>query len=392
MKRLPKIFLNIERSRGYGRSLLRGISQYARIHGPWLFLTQPDFYHGGSHFPALVPGTVDGVIVRETTPREMKKIQALGVPVVVASHLHPDPACPQVITDCEAIGRMGAAHFLDNGFRHFAFCGTDDSLWWSSRRRQAFVAAVAAAGHRAVSYPFPKEKRDRLWDRERPLLAAWLRTLPKPVAIMACTDDRARDLSEACEFAGIKVPEEVAILGVDNDRLVCEMTAVPLSSVALSAEQAGYEAAAQLDRLMRGTKPRTRKILVRPTHVEERRSTDLLAVEDAAVIKAVRFIQANANRPLTATEVARHTGLSERSLYDRFQAALGKSVFTEITRIRIAKIAWMLENSHLSIKEISSVMGMPDDKHLSRYFQSHKGVSPLSWRKQHRHLDSRRRD
>lgn len=386
IKRIPKIFLGIEKSRGYGRGLLRGISQYARIHGPWMFLTEHDFYHGGSRTPALGKGSVDGIVIREGPPEEMKKILGLEIPVIVACHLNEKLGRPQIVTDDLRVGQMGAEHFLACGFRHFAFCGTGKEFW-SQQRGQSFADAVAAAGYTADLYMFPKAARDQQWGREQHLLARWLLKLPRPVAIMACTDDRARDVEEACELAGLKVPEEVAILGVDNDSLVCDMASVPLSSIALEAEKAGYAAGALLDRLMKGRPVASPEILVLPSHVEERRSTDILAVDDPVVTKAVRFIQAHVNRPLAATEVAEHAGLSERSLYDRFQTALGKSVFAEITRVRIAKIAWMLENTHLSIKEISGIMGMPDDKHLSRYFQSHKGVSPLRWRKQHRRLN-----
>jgi LacI family transcriptional regulator len=381
MKRIPKIFLAIEGTRGYGRGLLKGISHYARIHGPWMFLTKHDFYHGGSHRPPSGKDLIDGAIVREASEKEMAKIQELGIPLVVACHLSATLPCPHVITDCEQVGRMAAAHFIDSGFRHFAFCGTGE-LFWNQCRRQSFAAAVAAAGYETHVYPYPAAAKNRLWNREQVILADWLATLPKPIAILACTDDRARDLMEACGIAGLRVPEEVAILGVDNDELACNMTAVPISSVAFNLEQAGYEAAELLDRLMQGKKPKSTKIVVRPTHIEERRSTDILAVDDPYVAQAIRFIQAHANQPLQVADVARELAISERNLYDRFQRTLGKSVFDEITRVRIAKISWMLETTHLSVKEISTIMGMPDDKHLSRYFQGHKGMSPLAWRKQ----------
>ncbi|MFO1490282.1 MAG: XylR family transcriptional regulator [Kiritimatiellia bacterium] len=260
MPQLPRILLGIEDSRAYGRGLLRGISKYARMHGPWLFRTRPEFYHGGSAISArpadLRQAGFAGVITRELDPRAMRRILALGVPVIVASHMTLQPALPSIMTDCAEIGRMAANHFLDRGVRHFGYCGLAE-MFWSGRRAASFSAVIRAAGLRVDLYPEPKAKRDRLWGREQTVMVKWLTRLPKPVAVMACTDDRARDLVEACEIAGLDVPEDVAILGVDNDRLVCDLAGVAISSVALNTEQAGFEAAALLDRLMTGRREKT---------------------------------------------------------------------------------------------------------------------------------------
>ncbi len=381
MKYTPRILLAMEQSRGFGRGQLRGITNYARSHGPWMFLTKHESYHGGSDSPPLEKGTLEGAIIREPRPRELRKLLNLGIPLVVSNHWTTHPPCPHVITDCQAVGQMGATHFLNSGFRRFAFCGTGD-LFWSKRRCQSFVEALAKAGFGTHVYKPPARKKDRLWNREQPILADWLASLPKPLGLMACTDDRAFDVEEACEVAGIKVPEEVAILGVDNDELVCEMAPVPISSVGLNLEQAGYEAAGLLHRLMQGKIPDRQEILIRPTHITERRSTDILAVEDPVVAKAMRFINTHANQPLQVGDVAQDAGVSHRSLFDRFQKALGRTVFEEITRVRIGKVGWLLETTHLSTKEIAEIMGMPDERHLSRYFQGQKGMSPIAWRKQ----------
>ena len=381
MKSIPKIFLGIEKSREYGRGLLRGISKYARIHGPWMLLTKYDFYHSGSHFTKLKKGSIEGAIIREAPAREMKRILDWDIPIVVSCHISTNLIWPQILTDCEMIGRMGATHFLNSGFRRFAFCAAGESFW-SERRSKSFVQTVAEAGFEAHVYQFPAAKKNQLHGNEQRRLAQWIATLPKPIAIMACTDDRAMDLIEACEISGVRIPEDVAVLGVDNDQLVCDMTSVTISSIALNVEQAGYEAAELLDQRIKGKASERRQIVVRPTHIQQRRSTDILAIEDPAVAKAVRFIHTHANRPLQVSEVARYVGLSERNLFNRFQQALGKSAYAEISRVRIAKITWMLETTHLSIKEISNIMGMPDEKHLSRYFQGEKKMSPGAWRKQ----------
>ncbi len=386
MKAIPKILLAIEDSRAYGRGLLRGISQYGRIHGPWLFLTRPEFYHSGSRISArpsvLRKAQIHGVITRELSRQHMQQIVQLGVPVVVASHMTLEPDLPCIMTDCAEIGRMAAAHFLDRGFRHFGYCGLEE-MFWSRRRQASFSDTIRVAGYTTHVYRQPRARTDRAWGKEQSIMATWLEELPKPVAVMACTDDRARDLVEAAEIAGLNVPEDVAILGVDNDDLVCDLAGVPISSVALNMRKAGFEAAAMLAELMAGEKPKLREVTVLPTHVEARRSTDILAIEDRRVARAVEYINQHVNEPLQVSEVARAVALPERNLFDRFRRALGRTVHEQITAARADHICWMLENTSLSLLEIALAMGMPDDKHLSRYFRRRKGTTPAAWRRQH---------
>jgi len=383
---IPRILLAIEDSRAYGRGLLRGISQYARVHGPWLFLTRPEFYHSGSRisarFSVLRKTQIDGVITRELSRQHMHQILQLGVPVVVASHMTLEPALPCIMTDCAEIGRMAAGHFLDRGFRHFGYCGLEE-MFWSGRREASFSGTVKAVGHATHVYHQPRARADRTWGKEQSIMATWLEELPKPVAVMACTDDRARDLVEAAEIAGLNVPQDVAILGVDNDDLVCDLAGVPISSVALNVQKAGFEAAAMLEGLMAGKRPRRREVTVLPTHVEVRRSTDILAIEDRRVARAVEYINQHVNEPLQVSEVARAVALPERNLFDRFQRALGRTVHEQITATRVDRVCWMLENTSLSLLEIALAMGLPDDKHLSRYFRRRKGTTPAVWRKEH---------
>lgn len=386
MKSLPRILLSIEDSRAYGRGLLRGISRYARLHGPWLFRTRQEFYHSGSRISArpsdLKQAQIDGVITRELPAPEMSQILELGVPVIVASHMTQEPHLPSIMTDCTEIGVLSAQHFLDRGFSHFGYCGLEE-MFWSSRRAASFSGVLAGAGFEVHPYEQPRSRSDRHWGRELFIMARWLEQLPKPVAVMACTDDRARDLVEACELAGLNVPEDVAILGVDNDDLVCDLAGVPISSVALNLQKAGFEAAELLATLMAGKPAGPQEVTVEPTHVEVRRSTDILAMEDRRVARAVEFIHRHVQEPLLVSEVARAVALPERDLFDRFQRTLGRSVHEEITRVRMERICWLLENTTLSMLEIALSMGLPDDKHLSRYFRRRKGATPAAWRREH---------
>jgi len=215
-------------------------------------------------------------------------------------------------------------------------------------------------------------------------MAHWLQRLPKPVGLMAANDDRARQVVEACNVAGILVPSEMGVIGVDNDDVVCGLSDPPLSSVAVNFDRAGYETARALDCLMNGKGPVPSRIIVRATHVVVRRSTDVIAVEDDVVAKALRFIRANTrNEKLNVGEVARSAGVSRRLLEKRFRRELGYSVLNEIRRVRTDKIAQLLVETQMPVSAIAEALGFSEIQHFARYFHSAKKMSPLAYRKTH---------
>ena len=219
---------------------------------------------------------------------------------------------------------------------------------------------------------------------EQGLIADWLKSLPKPVGLMVCNDDRGRQITETCNAVGLNVPDEISVVGVDNDNLVCELSSPPLSSIALSVERAGYEAAELLDKLMAGKKKKTtRTITVSPTHIVTRQSTNILAIEDHEVVQAVRFIRKHPKEPIQVGDVVNVVTLSRRVLERRFRKALGRSVHDEIRRVRIEQVARMLMETNLSVSQIALDLGYPGVDHIARYFQREKGMSPLAYRKQY---------
>ena len=216
------------------------------------------------------------------------------------------------------------------------------------------------------------------------MLTAWLKRLPKPVVLMTCNDDRSQDVLEACKSTGFDVPGKVAIVGMGNDDLICDLAVPPLSSVAVSAMKAGYEAAATLHKLMRGEQVTDHAIVVRPNRVVKRQSTNVFTVADRYVLDALRFIHARAKKePVQVNDVLRSVPISRRSLYERFAGTLGRSVHEEIKRVRVDELATLLVSTDLSISQIASRLGWSDMKNLARFFKQAKGMSPLSYRKQH---------
>jgi len=209
-----------------------------------------------------------------------------------------------------------------------------------------------------------------------------LRGLPLPTGVMACNDDRAQNVGEACKLAGLRVPDDIGIIGADNDELVCELGQPPLSSVAIHFERAGFEAARELHAMMTDPSRRgSRDIVVQATHVVPRQSTDVVFIDDTAVSRAVRFIRQSARRHVAVAEVARAAGLSRRMLERRFRAVVGRSVLRELRRVRVEQIGKMLLETNHSISEIALATGFPGAEHFARYFRKERGMTPFGFRK-----------
>lgn len=375
--RVPRVVLLVESSRFSGRSLLRGIADYARHHGPWAFYWEP----GGLEkiWPQLKTLDADGIILRDV--ERIENVRPYGLPAVVVGHSHQEiPGMANVITDSEAIGRMAAEHLMECGFREFAFCGLE-GIPWSQLRGESFQRRLALAGFNPHFYPNPAKASAAGWRGERGYMARWLTSLPKPLGLMACNDDRGEQVIEACKIAGLHVPDEVAIIGVDNDDLVCDLSDPPMTSVALAFERAGYESARVLDALMRRRPVRQRRIPVAATHVVPRQSTDTVAVQDAQLGKAIRFIRDHARETVGVPAVAAAAGLSRRVLEKRFRHVLRRSVLGEIRRVRVAHIRRLLLETNHPISHIAESLGYAGSEHLARYFRKEHQETPLSHRR-----------
>jgi len=378
-----RIMLLINPSRGYTRELLSGVAQYAHLQPSWTFYRPLEYRDkvGRSIIHILRKLKPDGIFMRE--PPEFDRIIDMGVPIVCSAYTREAiPGVANIVTNQEAIGRIAAEHLLAQGFRHFAYC-TFDNWWWSRRRRDSFSRRVAEAGFELYDYEVPTVKEQRFWDKELPHIAAWLRSLPKPVGVMGCNDDRGALIIDACKSVGLKVPDEVAVVGVDNDALICDLCSPPLSSVAMSLRRTGYEAAALLDRMIQGKETGRPTLHVQPTHVVARPSTDMLAVDDPAIAAALRFIRRNVQRDIAVQEVADQAGLSRRLMERRFRHVVGHSIHREIQRVRADLVMRMLLETHMSISNIAEIMHFPDVAHLARFFRKEKGSSPSQYRRDH---------
>jgi LacI family transcriptional regulator len=387
MKNLKRVALTIENSRAFGRELIRGIVRYSRLHGPWVFYRQDLFYVARESEPAelepLRKWGPQGIISRDS--RNLEDLERWGIPLFVAVAMEPPSAKRHnIVTNDRAIGRMAAEHLLVHGFRHFGYCGFDD-IYWSDQRGNGFIASIKEAGFETSLYKQPESPANRLWFREEAILAEWLRGLPKPVGIMACNDDRGQHITEACANAKLNVPYEVAVIGVDNDDQVCDISNPPLSSVALDISEGGFQASKLLDSMMAGKKMKPQTVIVQPNRVVMRQSTNIIAVEDKLVSQALTYIHDNAKRLIQVEDVIKNLSVSRRNLHDKFMKTLGRSVYDEIKRVRIDLISHMLIETDLSISDIALSLGYDNTGHIARYFKQKMGISPVDYRKLHGH-------
>lgn len=381
MADIPKVILLLATSRSHARGLLYGIAKYSRIHGPWVFYTDAPLYREPGALARLRNWGAQGLIAPDA--KENKEIIAMGLPTIVYRMAKERIAdLPAIVADNDAVGRLAAEHLVNCGFNRFAYCGFEDRPW-SQERSESFGRWVGQAGFEAKF--FFKKSRLRRWrefEREQHLLVDWLKSLSKPIGLMAGNDVCGRQVIEACKVAGLQVPDEVAVIGVDNDELICDLTDPPLSSIVMNTEKAGYEAAELLDALMADGKMASQNIVVHPTHIVSRQSTDILAIEDRDVAEAIRFIRQHAKDAIQVIDVVSHIAMSRRNLELRFQKVMGRSIYSEIKRVRIQQIIQMLAETDLSILQIALKLNHPSEKHIARYFKQKTGMSLQDYRKQ----------
>jgi LacI family transcriptional regulator len=384
MKRMRKVILLIPSGREYERGILRGIVSYAQIHGPWMFyeappsyLNQPALRHRQAHMRAW---NADGVIALETHAADSK---FLHLPtVVLCGTRHPPLRTPQIRSDNEAIGAQGADYLRGLGLQHLAFCGLA-KMEWSTDRCESFRRRANQLGIETHIYTPADNHSGESWYTEERQLGDWLAKLPKPIGLMACNDDRARMLADICQSRGIRVPDDIAILGADNDGDVCTRATPALSSMSLATERAGYETAALLDKLISGQTVKDRVIITHLVGVVTRQSTDLIASNDPDLVKAARFIRENGHRIIQVRDVAQAAGLSRRVLQDRFLKGMGRTVLEAIHQARVQCIKRLLAETNLPISAIAASIGCQTDAHLARFFSRKTGLTPSAYRRRH---------
>lgn len=379
----PRVALLVGAWNEYGRGIIEGVWQYAEQHGPWFLEMQPSEPDESTEVPRGWSG--DGVIATVHTRRMAAKLQAYGVPVVnVSGARRREIGFPRVTTDAMAVVGMAVEHLRDKGLGNIAFCGEPDRPFidfWTD----AYRSVMREAGMDAIVYE-PSARigpragtAARQDDRRR-----WLERLPKPVGIIGWYTGLCRHLAMACAESGIEVPDEAAIISLETEDLLGRAVYPPLSGVDIPVRSIGYEAAGQLDRLMRGEKLVHHEIELQPLGVTTRQSTDLMACDDPQVRQVMRFIREHAHEGISVSDVLKNVPLARRSLERRFQVVLGRSPAEEIRRVKIEKVRRLLDSTDIPIPDIAEACGFNYVEHMIPVFSKYHGCTPSRYRKKAR--------
>jgi len=375
-----RVNILVDTASAYGRGVIEGLAKYAHARARWVLGMYS--YSAREELEGMLRNwSGAGIIAGITTERLLKPFSELPVPVVNVADQISIPHLPSVTSDNVAIGQMAAEHFLDRGFRHFAFMGIHADGLYADLRKQGFVETVEEAGqHCHVPAPEDLGPQEN-WSRG---LSRWIESLPKPLAIMAPYDAIARLVITRCIQNDLSVPDEVAVIGVDNDEVVCQLSPVPISSVAVAAEQIGWEAARVLDDLINNRPASVRTTLISPSRVVTRQSTDVLVIDDPQVADAVRFIRNHADKLIQVQDVVNHVAVSRRVLERRFVEAIGRTPGEEIRLAHVAMARRLLVESDLAMPEVAAASGFTDATSLGRAFRQRLGITPSEYRRTHR--------
>jgi LacI family transcriptional regulator len=378
-----KIILLIDFAESYSKSLLKGISKYSREYGPWIFCRMPLFHRETVGIDGILKWALewgaDGVIGQLYNDPDIEKIVKAGIPVIAQDFKERFTEIPNITGAYREAGVMAADYFLKKGFKNFAFYGFSDIVW-SRERAEGFEERLNKKGHRVHYFEHKKARSTELWYYKPSSLSRWLKSLPKPIALMACDDNQGQHITEACRHSGIRIPEEVAVLGVDNDEMICELSDPPLSSIGQDAEKGGYDAARLMDHMIRNGMVGFHDILVKPTQVITRHSTDIYATNDNYIASSLKYIHQNIDKNLHVDEVVKQVPLSRRALEKRFQDITGYPIYKYIFNLRIEKFTQKLLETDMTVFEIAMDMGLNDSKNIARQFRQVKGCTPIEYR------------
>jgi len=384
MSKTYHVALLIDTSTSWGSRLIKGISQYSHQQGNWLIHVEPRGRYEQFHIPEGWEG--DGIIARINRQQFADEINATGLPAINVSWY---PYEGSKIVRCSASehesGQLAAEYFLAHGFRLFAYCGPLKRPGYCDQFAESYSKTLAAAGYTCSVYPAPSgEQRIIAWKEQLNSLVNWLRQLPSPTGLLCWSAARGRQLTEACQYANIRVPDDVAVLGGDHDDLMSLISTPQLSTIDHPAERIGSEAARMLENLMTGSGPTEKSLMFSPTRVIVRHSTDILAIDDQLVQSALKMIREQACNGVNVAQIVSQLMIARRALEQRFVKRLGRTPAMEIRRVRIETAKQLLVETELSMSEVAKATGFEEQDQFSRTFRRSLDMTPTQFRSLHR--------
>jgi LacI family transcriptional regulator len=381
MARMRSVAVLIETSRAYGRGLIRGVAQYNREHGQWAIYFEP---HGLDEPPPtwLKNWKGDGILARVPNRAVANAVLKTGLPVVDLRGALTGLPMASIGVNNRMVAQLAFDHLAERGLRYFAFCGLPRGEYIRMDERcDHFMHLAEAAGFSCEVFQASRPRgRRKTWDEEQKTLAKWIKSLRKPIGIMACNDDRGLNLLDACRRAGAIVPEQVAVISVDNDEYLCNLSMPPMSSIDIAAQAIGYEAASILDGMMDGGPLPYGTRLIPPGGIIIRQSTEVLATEDPAVIQAVKLIRARACQRIRVADVTQHVAMSRVALEQRLKAVLGRTIHQEIRRVQVESVKELLADRALSLKQIARRCGFKYPQYMATVFRQVTGQTLSQFR------------
>ncbi len=377
-RKVPRVALLVETTRTYTREVLGGVKRFIAAHGPWS--TFLELRALDSAPPAwLRDWDGDGILTRTFTQEMADLISRTGLPAVElrATNLKGDR--PFVGMDNASIGRSVAEHFFERGYRQFAAYSLRTERFFIERV-QNFVRSVESYGCRCFELPETLSDSAADWEKSQDTLINWLSLLPKPVGIFAANDQLGVRLLDACQRAGVAVPEEVAVVGAENEETLCSFATPALTSVRFDGQTVGYKAAELLERLMSGKSVKLRETLIPPKGIIVRASSDELVINDRLVANAVRLIREDANKGLNVDNLCQRLNVSRSTLDRRMKSALNRSPKEEISRIRFREVERLLIETDLTMETIAELTGITHSHYLQAAFKQIYGETPGQFR------------
>jgi len=379
--RLKRVALLLESDMAFDRGIARGIGDYIRNHTGWIILMDPMMDVSMKSIQHWQP---DGIIASIHLPAITEIAKLKNIPTIgfgsYSKELNGHLKFPIVTSDQQAIGRMAAQHFMSNGLRNFAFCGGNELAPWCNQRRDGFVSELETKGFACDLYKPATQKGVNMPNAVRSL-SKWLSSLPKPCGVLVFFDGWARWVLDSCLIEHINVPQEISVLGVDNDRWLCELSQPMLSSVDVNVGKAGYTTAELLDNLMRNEGTPTPLTRIAPNEIVVRESSNFLNFDDPEVAFALRYIREHACDPINTADVLKVTNMSNSTAYRKFMKALGHSIHSEIQGVQMERIKKLLITTNMSIGVVSKTAGFENVRYLTQVFREETGLTPTEYRR-----------
>lgn len=387
---MKKILILFDYSSEFSRRLLRGLIQYSKEHGPWIFYRLPAYYktlYGKEGIVEWAREWKADAIIARWDDEGTNLLATLNIPIVLQNYKERSPYFSNLTGDYFGTGQMAAKFFIKRRYRNFAFYGNKDVVW-SRERAEGFRTQIEKTDENYYYSYFESENLDgEEWGTSHIQLDEWLLSLPKPVGLFACDDNFALRISQICKINNIKIPEEISLLGVDNDELICNLSDPPISSIVTDVERGGYEAGRLIDRLMKGERKEPFNIVIKPTRFELRKSTEKYNVSNEHISKVVNYIENNFTSDINIEAFSEMVPLSRRNLEVKFKEEMGTSIYQFILQCRIDYFAHLLLTTDRTLFDLAIESGFNDCKNISRIFKKMKGYTPVEYRK--KYIDKR---